>query len=91
LPTTFDVTANLYNRLKVGSMMSISVSKALIGSTSVVTVAVNGSPKVSNLTSSSQFYTLSFQVPASDDFASITIQISGMTNRYSADEVIGGI
>ena len=52
---------------------------------------MNGSPKVSNLTTSSYFYTLTFNVPVCDDFATLSVLISGMTNRYSADDVSGGI
>jgi hypothetical protein len=71
--------------------MNVSISTALINSIGIISVSVNGSPKVSNFSTSSQFYMISFGAPVCDDNAVLSVQISGFTNRYSADDVNGGI
>lgn len=54
--------------------MSVQISNYLIGKLGVISVAVNGSPKVTNTTTSPLgFYTFSFYVPKCDDMTSMSI------------------
>jgi hypothetical protein len=71
--------------------MSILISTALFSSGLATSITVNGSPKVLTQTTNSSFYNISFNAPTSDDLASIFIQITGFKNRYSTDDVAGGI
>ena len=53
--------------------MKVSINKGLIGSIGTVSILVNGSPKVSSLTTSSEFYLFSFSVPTCDDNAVLSV------------------
>lgn len=46
---------------------------------------------MASLTVTSQYYTLSFGAPESDDHATVLVSVSGFFNRYSADELDSGI